>query len=614
MKTIFHSLLRHLRSNILRNARLAGGIAVVLAMFCAVAGSRAQMPAPTRGTLSGAVTTNEGAVVGFRVTAHNLTYKLWYTVFSVKGRYTIPQALPGAYDVSVLERGFTSPTLRIDLAPGEDKIADIALTKIGSRGGATQGASTEGMTAAMGGPGASANTVWVDSMDELYPPGPGRDLLKANCTGCHGPEFGTMHRTKEGYRLGIARMTETGPTDDAFATNLGHTYLTGAQKDQIAEYLATNFGPSTPDKRLKVDPPILDESALAKAIYVSYDIPDNFPRPPFRGDVIGANEIDGETAQDPSAMGGRALPQLLHDPFIVPDGVWYANPTANAMIHLDPTQLDPSKRFKVYPLKGPDTYVFMHGITVNKEGHVFWAEIVGGQLGELDPETGKQIRHYVPRRGGMLQVATDNDDNIWFGMVKGPGGVGELVAKTGVVHEWQTPTPDNLIYGLAVDRVDDTIWGAGYSKGQVTKFDPKTEEYTEYYAPSSWGQIRRVGVDSKGIVWFSEYTTGIIGRLDPATGKMTEIKMPTQGANPYDVWPDKTDKIWITDQPQNSLVRYDPDTKTFTYYPEPQMNWSLPKVEVEKNNTIWFGARFLPYITANHFYPNGYSADAPPEP
>ena len=111
----------------------------------------------------------------------------------------------------------------------------------------------------MGGPGARANTVWVNSMDELYPPGPGRDLLKANCTGCHGPEFGTMHRTKEGYRLGIARMTETGPTDDAFATNLGHTYLTGAQKDQIAEYLATNFGPGTPDKRLKVDPPILDE-------------------------------------------------------------------------------------------------------------------------------------------------------------------------------------------------------------------------------------------------------------------------------------------------------------------------------------------------------------------
>ena len=600
--------------------RIAPGLILLGALLVAGIASRAQIATPgpmaasVRGSLSGTVTSDQGSVVGFRVTVHNLTYKLWYTVFTVKGHYTVPQALPGSYDVMVLERGYASPTLRIDLAPGENKTADIAIKKIGGGPGGTQGASTEGMMAAAGGPGVAANTVWVNSMDELYPPGPGRDLLKKNCTGCHGPEFGTMHRTKEGYRIGIARMTETGPTDNPFDTNLGHTYLTGAEKNQIAEYLATNFGPGTPDKRLKVDPPIIDENALAKAIYVAYDIPDNFPRPPFRGNVIGANEIDGVTAQESSTPGGRALPQLLHDPFIVPDGIWYANPTANAMVHLDPKELDPNKRYKVYPMKGPETYVFMHGITTDSKGHVYWAEITGGQLGELDPETGKQIRHYTPRRGGMLQVATDKDDNIWFGMVKGPGGVGELDAKTRVVHQWQTPTPDNLIYGLAVDPVDNTIWGAGYSKGHVTKFDPKTEEYTEYYAPSSWGQIRRLGVDPKGIVWFSEYTTGIVGRLDPATGKMTEIKMPTQGANPYDVWPDKTDKIWITDQPQNSLVRYDPDTQKFTYYPEPQMNWSLPKVEVEKNNTIWFGARFLPYITANHFYPNGYTADAPPEP
>ena len=596
--------------------RIVAGLLLSSAIILGEFAARAQTSpaAPARGSISGSVTADQGSVVGFRVTVHNLTYKLWYTVFTVKGHYTVPQVLPGSYDVTVLERGYTSPTSRIDLGPGEDKTADIAIKKMGAGPAGAQGASTEGMMAAAGGPGVAANTVWVNSMDELYPPEPGRDLLKANCTGCHGPEFGTMHRTKEGYRIGIARMTETGPTDNPFDTNLGHTYLTGAQKDQIAEYLAKNFGPGTPDKRLKVDPPILDENALAKAIYVSYDIPDNFPRPPFRGSRIGADEIDGITAQEASTVGGRALPQLLHDPFIVPDGIWYANPTANAMVHLDPTQSDPTKRYKVYPMKGPETYVFMHGITADSKGHVYWAEITGGQLGELDPETGKQIRHYTPRRGGMLQVATDKSDNIWFGMVKGPGGVGELDAKTRVVHQWQTPTPDNLIYGLAVNPVDNTIWGAGYSKGQVTKFDPKTEEYTEYYAPSSWGQIRRIGVDSKGIVWFSEYTTGILGRLDPATGKMTEIKMPTQGANPYEVWPDKMDRIWIADQPQNSLVRYDPDTQKFTYYPEPQMNWSLPKIEVEKNNTIWFGARFLPYITANHFYPNGYTVDAPPEP
>jgi hypothetical protein len=35
---------------------------------------------------------------------------------------------------------------------------------------------------------------------------------------------------------------------------------------------------------------------------------------------------------------------------------------------------------------------------------------------------------------------------------------------------------------------------------------------------------------------------------------------------------------------------------------------------VEKNNTIWFGSRDVPHVVAVHFYPNGYSASAPPEP
>jgi streptogramin lyase len=573
----------------------------------------AQAPTPARGTLTGSVTADEGPVVGFRVTVHNRTYHLWYTVFTFKGHYTVPRALPGVYDVTVLEKGYEAPTVLVDLAPGETKTVDIAVKKIVA-GSATQGRSTESMSAAAGGPAAKANTVWLDSLDEMYPPGPGRDLLKANCTGCHGPEFGTMHLTKEGFRLGIARMTETGPTDDAFATNLGHTYLTGAQKNEIAEYLAKNFGPGTPDKRLKVDPPIINEAALKNAIYVSYDIPDDLPRPPFYGDVIGANEVNGVIPQAPNTMFGRVPPQILHDPFITPGGIWYADPVGNAMVHLDPKQLDPAKRWKIYPLKGDNPYVFMHGITVDHEGRVYWAEITGGQLGELDPDTGKQIRYYVPRRGGMLQVVTDKDDNIWFGMVKGPGGVGDLDAKRRVVHEWQTPTPDNLIYGLAANPFDGTIWGAGYSKGLVTEFDPRTEEYKEYYAPASWGEIRRISVDQHGIVWFSEYVTGHIGSLDPKTGQMHEYKMPTSGANPYEIWPDRSGKLWISDQPQSSLVKFDPDTKTFTYFPEPQLNWSLPKVEIEQNNTIWFGARFLPHITANHFYPNGYSADAPPEP
>jgi streptogramin lyase len=70
---------------------------------------------------------------------------------------------------------------------------------------------------------------------------------------------------------------------------------------------------------------------------------------------------------------------------------------------------------------------------------------------------------------------------------------------------YPTPTPDNGIYGLDFDQAGN-MWGAGWQKGTISKWDVRTESVTEYKVPSAWGQIARVGVDSKGIVWGSAST------------------------------------------------------------------------------------------------------------
>lgn len=576
---------------------------VTLFLFCVLSFAQS----PQRGTISGMVTADQGEVHGFRVTAHNFQYKLWYTVFTNKGKYTIPQALPGLYDVTVLELGYKSPTLPVRLGPGGNETLDFAITKQAeqpTQRNRLQDADSPQFAAT------AAKTVWVDGMDDLYPPALGRDLLRANCTGCHGDTFGVMHLSKARYRAGIAKMTETGPGSigNNFQINLGRTILTAQQKDQIAGYLAANFGPDAPDKRIRVQPLVPDEDVVSKTIYVSYDNPANLPMAPG-GNIIGADMVDGLIPQAMNSGRGN----YLHDPFISPiDGtIWYADPGANAMLQLDPKNMDPVARWKVYPIKGTP-YVFAHGITMDLQGHVYWAEIQGGMLGELDPKTGKQIRHTVPMPGSMLQVVTDNDENIWFTNYLG-GMFGKLDAKTRRIHMYSSPTPDNGLYGLAADA-QGNVWGAGWQKGTVAKWDHETESVVEYPVANSWGMVRRISVDSKGIVWFSEYNVGILGSLDPAAGKITEYRMPLQGSHPYDAWPDKNDNIWIANQSQSSLVRFDQTTKKFTYYPETQLNQSVPKIEVEKNNTIWYGSRGVPHVTANHFYPNGYTTNAPPEP
>ena len=53
-----------------------------------------------------------------------------------------------------------------------------------------------------------------------------------------------------------------------------------------------------------------------------------------------------------------------------------------------------------------------------------------------------------------------------------------MEATTRRLHMYPTPTPDNGIYGLDVDQ-EGNMWGAGWQKGTINKWDAKTEVVTE---------------------------------------------------------------------------------------------------------------------------------------
>ena len=105
------------------------GVLCLAAGLCGCLGALTIAQTPMRGTLTGVVTADQGQVVGFRVAAHNLDRRLWYIVFTNKGRYTVPQALPGRYEIVVNEPGYESSTASARLGAGDSKSADIALKR-----------------------------------------------------------------------------------------------------------------------------------------------------------------------------------------------------------------------------------------------------------------------------------------------------------------------------------------------------------------------------------------------------------------------------------------------------------------------------------------------------
>ncbi|MGD0906803.1 MAG: carboxypeptidase regulatory-like domain-containing protein [Candidatus Acidiferrales bacterium] len=568
--------------------RLVMTFAIAVTLLCSCLSSSAQQKI-VRGTIKGTVTADQGQVIGFRVAAHNLDQKLWYTVFTVKGEYTVPQALPGRYEVFVYEPAYDSPKSPVQLGPGESKTADLAIKKHVAAADSN-----------------AAKIEYVSTMDDVYPPGPGLDLVRENCTGCHGDDLSRYHYTREKFLQGIERMTETGPGYNQYVIALGRTIITKSQKDLIADYLVKNFGPGSVEKRLRVDPLVVDEAVAGKMIYVSYDVPD-LPLV-TRGNEIGAPMVDGITPQRP-AESQQHMGSLYISP--VDGNVFFSARASNSILRLNPKDLDASERWQNYFSKGE--YAGSSGMAIDKQGHVYWAELAAARISELDPNTGKQIRYALPEQTGAVhEVVVDKDGNVGFDLIWG-AFLGRMEAKSRRIHMYPTPTPDNGMYGLAVDQRGN-LWGAGWQKGSIGEWDVETESVKEFKVPNSWGQVRRIGVDSKGIVWASEHNVGIIARLDPATGKLTEYKLPLNGAQPYDCWPDKSDNIWISDQTHSAMIKLDQKTGKFTFYPMPQPNQSVNKIQVADDNTIWLPTRFVRYSTGQHLYPNGYTADAPPMP
>jgi streptogramin lyase len=59
-------------------------------------------------------------------------------------------------------------------------------------------------------------------------------------------------------------------------------------------------------------------------------------------------------------------------------------------------------------------------------------------------------------------------------------------------------------------------------------FDPQTEQFREYLAPSPWDAPYDVAPDNKGEVWSAGISSDHVMRLDTATGQFIEYLLPAK--------------------------------------------------------------------------------------
>ena len=532
---------------------------------------------PGMGELSGRVTGLPADLLATALARHTRT-GVGFMVFVIDGRYRAVNLFPGEYEVTVapavgqvFTAGFAPATQAVQVAAGENATLDFSLSPqtyppdyVGGmtyKGGWSEARS--GMAPLPPSPDAT-----VAPYDEIFPPGPGRDILERRCMGCHTVQlfaynYGRVYASgrplhdKAGWAATVDRMRDGA----AFGKPNKQSYFDGdllsdADRDTLVDYLADNFGPEAEPRAVQLETePALDLDALSKAQYVEYHFP-NLP--------------------------GRPKAGTHHIGFTSEGHVWAAE-RSNSLIWLDPTTGEHKEYFD---------HGRTEGLVVDKDDSVW----INGPR-HFDPQTELHDVYAFagPNGGAFTFVSTlifDSSGDLWLSLLA-DGGIGKWDRATDSVLWWDVPILRSRPYGISLDH-DENVWFAEYHNNSVARFDPKSETFRSYLITDEGPtNIRRLAADADNMIWTITWGSwgmqnGGLFRLDPDTAVVTKYPVKIPYANPYDVAPDPDGDLWVATD--NYLARFDPTTESFTYYPMLTRS-DVPRLSITAEGAVWHALR-----------------------
>ena len=246
-----------------------------------------------------------------------------------------------------------------------------------------------------------------------------------------------------------------------------------------------------------------------------------------------------------------------------------------------------------------------HDVAPARDGGVWYTAQGSGELGWLDPKTGR-TRHIALGEGSAPHgVIVGPDGAPWIT----DGGLNAIVRVDPKTRRVRSVPAAGVLgvrqpehrrlrppRGALVHRSERDL-RAARSEGRQSAGLPGTERRgpygitvtpsgSVYYAslagsylgridvarstvrvlsPPTRGQgARRAWSDSKGRIWVSEWNAGKVAVYTPATGRWREWRLPGSTPMPYAVYVDDRDVVWLSDFGANALVRFDPKTQKFT--------------------------------------------------
>ena len=331
---------------------------------------------------------------------------------------------------------------------------------------------------------------------------------------------------------------------------------------------------------------------------------------PSQPAIVGAKEVPGAVA-DASTYTMREIPipeskthpspdSRAHSIWVAPDGkVWFSGLVQSNIVMYDPA----TDQFKSWDT--PTQPSRPHGIKVDADGIVWTGYTVPGsnKLVSFDPKTEKFTE--IPTNFGRgfaypntLWVAKDG--NIFFSYEWGDG-VARVEPKNGnKLTEWPVATKVARPYGIQ-EAQDGMVWVSEFLGNKLLRLNPQTGEIKEFVHPAAANDpgLRRLGIDSKGMIWFAEHEWGGLGRFDPKTEQWTSWLAPRQDGRRDQVYAiniDAKDNVWVSDFGGNYVGRFDPQAEKWTVYPHISKPVNCRYMALDQKGVLWCGGSARPVL------------------
>jgi virginiamycin B lyase len=256
-----------------------------------------------------------------------------------------------------------------------------------------------------------------------------------------------------------------------------------------------------------------------------------------------------------------AVPAGSHPHDVAPardGGIWYTAQASGELGWLDPR----TGRTRHTPLGSASA---PHGVIVGPDGAAWITDGGLNAIVRVDPRTRavKVFRLPASAPDANLNTAVfDRTGKLWF--TGQSGFYGRLDPASGRMRVWRAPGGFGP-YGITVTPRGD-VYYASLAGSHIARIDLRTGRATRIQPPTRDQGARRVWSDSRGRIWVSEWNAGQLGRYDPATRRWREWKLPGSAPQAYAVYVDDRDTVWVTDFGGNALVRFDPRAERFTVF------------------------------------------------